>query len=101
MRLLVICCAGACPTNTQATSSTINRCAWLTYKPMDDAVAGAATGEKGVQNVKRMIGDASVLGMIGPYQSAQAAVEIPVANAMDLVMLRFLAHSDLSDAGLS
>jgi hypothetical protein len=27
--------------------------------------------------------------MIGPYQPAQAAVEIPVANAMDLVMLSF------------
>lgn len=59
----------------------------LTYKPMDDAVAGVANPQKGIQNVKRMIDDASVLGMIGPYQSQQAVAEIPVANAKDLVML--------------
>jgi branched-chain amino acid transport system substrate-binding protein len=59
----------------------------LTYKPMDDAVAGVPSAQKGIQNVKRMIDDASVLGMIGPYQSQQAFAEIPVANAKDLVML--------------
>ena len=59
----------------------------LTYKPMDDAVAGVANPQKGIQNVKRMIDDASVLGMIGPYQTQQAFAEIPIANAKDLVML--------------
>jgi branched-chain amino acid transport system substrate-binding protein len=59
----------------------------LTYKPMDDAVAGIGNDQKGTQNVKRMIDDASVLGMIGPYQSQQAVAEIPLANAKDLVML--------------
>jgi branched-chain amino acid transport system substrate-binding protein len=59
----------------------------LTYRPMDDAVAGVANPQKGVQNVKRMIEDASVLGMIGPYGSQLAFAEIPVTNANDLVML--------------
>jgi len=59
----------------------------LTYRPMDDAVAGVANPQKGVQNVKRMIEDASVLGMIGPYGSQLAFAEIPVTNAKGLVML--------------
>jgi len=41
--------------------STIGRFK-LIYKPMDDAVAGVSNAQKGVQNVKRMIKDASVLG---------------------------------------
>lgn len=59
----------------------------LMYKPMDDAVAGVANPQKGTQNVKRMIDDASVLGMIGPHGSQLAVAEIPVTNAKDLVML--------------
>lgn len=59
----------------------------LVYMPLDDSLASTASPEKGVQNVKRMIADARVLGMIGPYTSSAAREEIPVANGAGLVML--------------
>ncbi len=59
----------------------------LGYLPMDDSLAGTANAEKGVQNVKQMIANGRVLGMVGPDASAVAFEEIPVANAAGLVML--------------
>jgi branched-chain amino acid transport system substrate-binding protein len=47
----------------------------------DDAVSGSYNEQKGVQNVQQMIGDSSVLGMVGPFNSAVAKAEIPVAAA--------------------
>lgn len=59
----------------------------LGYLPLDDSVAGMGFPQKGRQNVERMVADAPVLGMIGPFNSAVAFDEIPVANAAGLVML--------------
>lgn len=59
----------------------------LAYWSLDDAVAAQASQEKGIQNVSQMLDDARVLGMVGPYNSKVADVEIPVANRGDLVML--------------
>jgi branched-chain amino acid transport system substrate-binding protein len=59
----------------------------LAYWSLDDAVAGNASQEKGIQNVSQMIDDARVLGMVGPYNSYIANVEIPVANRGDLTMV--------------
>jgi branched-chain amino acid transport system substrate-binding protein len=53
----------------------------------DDAVSGAYNEQKGVQNVQQMIADSSVMGMIGPYNSAVAKAEIPVASAAHFVMI--------------
>jgi len=59
----------------------------LVYKPLDDTLAGRPSPELGVQNVKQMIADARVLGMIGLYGSTAAFDEIPLANAAGLVVL--------------
>ena len=59
----------------------------VTYMPLDDSLAGKPSAEKGVQNVKHMIADHRVLGMIGPWSSSVGYGEIPLANAADLVIL--------------
>jgi branched-chain amino acid transport system substrate-binding protein len=59
----------------------------LVYMPLDDSLGSAPSAAMGVQNVKRMVSDSRVLGMIGPYTSKTSYAEIPVANAANLVML--------------
>jgi ABC-type branched-chain amino acid transport systems, periplasmic component len=59
----------------------------LGYVPYDDFLGDAPSQARGVQNVKEMIADARVLGMIGPWTSNMTFAEIPVANAASLVML--------------
>ena len=59
----------------------------LAYRPFDDALLGAQSPQKGIQNVKRMIAEPRVLGMVGPYNSDVGAAEIPVANAAGLAMI--------------
>jgi branched-chain amino acid transport system substrate-binding protein len=53
----------------------------------DDAVSGSYNEQKGVQNVQQMIGDPSVLAMVGPFNSAVAVAEIPVASAAHFTMV--------------
>lgn len=59
----------------------------LGYLPFDTYLGGGPSQAKGVQNVKEMIADARVLGMIGPWTSNIAFAEIPVTNPANLVML--------------
>jgi branched-chain amino acid transport system substrate-binding protein len=59
----------------------------IRYEPFDDAVAGLRSPEKGVQNIRQMIDDPRVLGMVGPTFSQVALAEIPVANQASLAML--------------
>jgi branched-chain amino acid transport system substrate-binding protein len=59
----------------------------LTYMPFDDSLGSAASQAMGVHNVRQMIADPRVLGMIGPANSNTVYAEIPVANASSLVML--------------
>jgi branched-chain amino acid transport system substrate-binding protein len=59
----------------------------LAFWPLDDSVAENPSQEKGIQNVSQMIDDARVLGMVGPFNSYIANVEIPVANQSDLAMV--------------
>jgi len=59
----------------------------LTYLSLDDSLGAAVSQAKGVHNVRRMISDPRVLGMIGPANSNTVYAEIPVANASDFVML--------------
>src|SRR5579859_1875474 len=53
----------------------------------DDCVNGSYNADKGVQNVQSMISDSKVLGMIGPYNSAVAKAEIPIASAQHFTMI--------------
>lgn len=59
----------------------------LTISSFDDSLAGLPEQAKGLQNVKRMLSDPRVLGMIGPYTSFAADAEIPAANEGNLVMV--------------
>lgn len=59
----------------------------LGYWSLDDSVGDTVSQAKGVQNVRQMIANPRVLGMVGPYNSNVAFAEIPVANAAQLVML--------------
>ena len=59
----------------------------LGYWSLDDAVAGVATPEKGIQNVSQMIDDSRVLGVIGPWVSYLARDEIPETNGVPLALI--------------
>lgn len=52
---------------------------------LDDAVQGVHDPAQGVQNVKTLIADGTVLGVIGPYNSNVAKAEIPVTNDAGIV----------------
>ena len=53
----------------------------------DDAINGAYNEQRGVQNVQAMLGDSKVLGMVGPFNSAVARAEIPIAAAQHFTMI--------------
>jgi branched-chain amino acid transport system substrate-binding protein len=53
----------------------------LVFDPQDDVgVSGLHDPAVGEQNVRSLISDASVAGMIGPFNSSVAQGEIPIAN---------------------
>ena len=57
------------------------------YQSFDDCVQAAYDPAKGVENVQTMLGDAKFLGMIGPYNSAVAKAEIPIAAPQHFTMI--------------
>jgi branched-chain amino acid transport system substrate-binding protein len=59
----------------------------IAYQSFDDCVQGAYSADAGVQNVQTMLGDAKYLGMIGPYNSAVAKAEIPIAAPQHFTMI--------------
>src|SRR5262245_40258903 len=59
----------------------------LAVRSFDDSLAGYPEPVKGAQNVKRMLQDPSVVGMVGPLNSPVAAQEIPTASAGQLPMI--------------
>jgi len=61
---------------------------------LDDAVQGKHDPAAGAQNVKTFIADASVLAMIGPFNSNVAKSEIPLTNDAGLAQI---APSTVSD----
>src|SRR5262249_60522974 len=52
----------------------------LPVKDFDDAVNGVHDPQKGAQNVTAMIGDSSILGVVGPLYSKVAQREIPLSH---------------------
>jgi branched-chain amino acid transport system substrate-binding protein len=59
----------------------------IQYQSFDDCRQGAYSADAGVENVQSMLGDSKFLGMIGPYNSAVAKAEIPVAAPQHFVMI--------------
>ncbi len=54
---------------------------------LDDAVQGVHDPAQGAQNIKSFIADASVLGVVGPFNSNVAKAEIPLTNDAGLVQI--------------
>ncbi len=55
--------------------------------PRDDAVGGFDDPAQGEQNVKSLAADPRVLGVIGPFDSNVARLEIPIANVGHLALI--------------
>jgi branched-chain amino acid transport system substrate-binding protein len=59
----------------------------IAFQSFDDCRQGAYNADAGVDNVRKMLDDKAFLGMIGPYNSAVAKAEIPIAAAQHFVMI--------------
>jgi branched-chain amino acid transport system substrate-binding protein len=59
----------------------------IAYQSFDDCRQAAYNADAGVENVQTMLGDAKFLGMIGPYNSAVAKAEIPIAAPAHFTMI--------------
>ena len=59
----------------------------IQYQSFDDCRQAAYNADAGVENVQTMLGDSKFLGMIGPYNSAVAKAEIPIAAPAHFVMI--------------
>jgi branched-chain amino acid transport system substrate-binding protein len=59
----------------------------IQFQGFDDCRQGAYSADAGVENVQTMLGDSKFLGMIGPYNSAVAKAEIPIAAPQHFVMI--------------
>ncbi len=59
----------------------------ITFQGFDDCRQGSYSADAGVENVQTMLGDPKFLGMIGPYNSAVAKAEIPIAAPQHFTMI--------------
>jgi len=59
----------------------------IQFQGFDDCRQGSYNADAGVENVQKMLGDSKFLGMIGPYNSAVAKAEIPIASPQHFVMI--------------
>src|SRR5438067_12403359 len=59
----------------------------VAYWPLDNSLGAQQSQLRGRGNVRRMIADPSVLGMVGPFSSFVGRIEIPEANRAHLAML--------------
>jgi branched-chain amino acid transport system substrate-binding protein len=57
----------------------------LDINVQDDAVNGAHDAQQGAANVHTLVADTSVIGVVGPFNSSVAKVEIPISNAAGLL----------------
>jgi branched-chain amino acid transport system substrate-binding protein len=59
----------------------------IQFQGFDDCRQGSYNADAGVDNVRKMLDDSAYLGMIGPYNSAVAKAEIPIAAPKSFVMI--------------
>jgi branched-chain amino acid transport system substrate-binding protein len=59
----------------------------IQFQGFDDCRQGKYSADAGVENVQKMLADSKFLGMVGPYNSAVARAEIPLANAQHFTMI--------------
>lgn len=73
----------------QAAASKLLGGCTIKLEAKDDAsvALGKHDPQQGAQNVTELAGDASVLGVVGPFNSNVALSELPIANKANLVMI--------------
>ncbi len=59
----------------------------IAFQGFDDCRQGSYNADAGVDNVRKMLDDSAFLGMVGPYNSAVAKAEIPIAAPKNFVMI--------------
>ena len=59
----------------------------VVVRPFDDSSGGQRDPAQGERNVRQMVADPSLVGMVGPINSDVAGAEIPVASAAHLAMV--------------
>ena len=59
----------------------------LQVQTLDDAVQGVHDPAAGAQNIKTFVADATVMGVVGPFNSNVARAEIPASNDAGLVQI--------------
>jgi branched-chain amino acid transport system substrate-binding protein len=59
----------------------------IQFQGFDDCRQGAYSADAGVENVQSMLGDSKFMGMVGPYNSAVAKAEIPIAGPQHFTMV--------------
>jgi branched-chain amino acid transport system substrate-binding protein len=61
----------------------------IKFTPKDDAsvALGKHDPQQGAQNITELAGDASVVGVVGPFNSSVALNEMPIANRANLVLI--------------
>src|SRR5207302_7457723 len=59
----------------------------IAFQSFDDCREVAYNADAGVDNVRKMLDDNAYLGMVGPYNSAVAKAEIPIAAPKSFVMV--------------
>ncbi len=57
----------------------------LEILPLDHAVNGKYNEQQGAQDMQTFAGDAEVIGVVGPYNSAVGKVQIPISNDAGLL----------------
>jgi len=53
--------------------------------PLDHSVNGKYNEQQGAQDMQTFVNDAAVIGVVGPYNSAVAKVQIPIGNQAGLI----------------
>lgn len=59
----------------------------VAVQSFDDSLAGTLSPARAEQNVRQMVDDARVLGVVGPYNSIIAYTELPIANPAGLAIV--------------
>ena len=57
----------------------------IALTPLDHAVNGKYNEQQGAQDMQTLVNDAGVIGVVGPYNSAVAKVQIPIGNSAGLL----------------
>ncbi len=57
----------------------------LKLVPLDHSVNGKYNEQQGAQDMQTFVADAAVIGVVGPYNSAVAKVQIPISNSAGLL----------------